>query len=220
MGLNTTLNAKPREVSSSNHARRVRNEGLLPVVFYGGGLPAARSLTVDYAEFKKAFLGSEGNRFLFTISVDGESSPALLKDYQVDPVSRRVLHVDFQKIDPKKPVAVPVPLSLVGKPMGVERGGQLQQGEREITVSGLPEAIPSLIEADVSPLGLGQTMHLTQIKLPESLTLVRTADLPVAVIAVPKGLKAEADAASGATPGAQAAEKKAGPEKKKGDKKK
>jgi large subunit ribosomal protein L25 len=217
MGLNTTLTARPREASGGNQARRVRNEGLLPIVFYGHDLPESKSLSVDYAEFKQAFLGSDGNRFLYTLSVDGQNSPALLKDYQVDPVTRKVLHADFQKIDLVRPVTVQVPLTLVGKAIGVERGGQLQLGEREITVSGLPNNIPTVIEADVTPLGLGQTMHLSQVKLPESLSLVKTADLPVAVIAVPKGLKAEADAASGATPGA---DKKAAADKKSDKKKK
>jgi large subunit ribosomal protein L25 len=219
MGLNTTFTASPREVHSSNYASRLRKGGRLPIVYYGYGLSEPQSLTIDYAEFKTAFLGAEGNRFLYTLAPEGaEPSPALLKDYQVDPVSRKVIHADFQKIDPAKPVTVQVPLTMVGKAAGVERGGQMQLGEREITVSGLPSDIPTFIEADVTALGLGQTMHLSQVKLPANLTLVKTADLPVAMVAVPKGLKAEADAASGVTPGAKAAEKKP-PEKKKTDKK-
>jgi large subunit ribosomal protein L25 len=219
MGLNNTLTARPREVHSSNHATRLRNKGLLPIIYYGHQLTESQSLTVDYAEFKAAFLGAEGNRFLFTLAPEGqEPAPALLKDYQIDAVSRKVIHADFQRIDPQKPVTVQVPVNLVGKAAGVERGGQMQLGQREITVSGLPGEIPAYIEADVSSLGLGQTMHISQVKLPGSLTLVKTADLPVAMVAVPKGLKAEADAASGVTPGAKVAEKKA-PERKKTDKK-
>jgi large subunit ribosomal protein L25 len=219
MGLNTTLTARSREVRGSNQAGRLRNKGQLPIVFYGEDLSESLSLAIDYAEFKTAFLGSDGNRFLYSIATEGHApSPALLKDYQVDPVSRKVIHADFQKIDPQKPVAVQVPVTLVGKAAGVESGGQMQLGQREITVSGLPQDIPKVIEADVTNLGLGQTMHISQITLPKTLTLVKTADLPVAMVAVPKGLKAEADAASGVTPGAKAAEKKA-PEKKKTDKK-
>jgi large subunit ribosomal protein L25 len=218
MGLNNTLIASPRVAESSNSAKRLRKEGLLPIVYYGHGLNESVSLTIDYAEFKTAFLGSEGNRFLYTLALeDQEPAPALLKDYQVDPVTRKVVHADFQRVDPQKPVTVPVPVTLVGKAAGVERGGQMQLGQREITVAGLPSEIPAVIEADVSFLGLGQTMHISQIKLPASLTLVKTADLPVAMVAVPKGLKAEADAASGVVQGAKGAEKKV--EKKKTDKK-
>ncbi|MDR2367433.1 MAG: 50S ribosomal protein L25 [Deltaproteobacteria bacterium] len=219
MGLNDTLAASPREAGGSNLAGRLRREGRLPIVFYGHGLSESQSLTIDYAQFKSVFLGTEGNRFLYTLAPEGqESAPALLKDYQVDPVSRKVIHADFQRIDPQRAVTVQVPVTMVGKAAGVERGGQMQLGEREITVSGLPADIPPVIEADVSALGLGQTMHLSQVKLPPTLRLVRTADLPVAMVAVPKGLKAEADAASGVTPGAKAADKK-GDAKKKTDKK-
>ncbi|MDR2301138.1 MAG: 50S ribosomal protein L25 [Deltaproteobacteria bacterium] len=228
MGLNDTLNAEVREVHSSNQAKRLRRNGSLPIVYYGHQLAESLSLTINYAEFKTAFLGTEGNRFLYTLAPSGMApSPALLKDYQVDPVTRKVIHADFQKIDPQKPVTVPVPLTLVGKAAGVERGGQMQLGQREITVSGLPADIPSVIEADVTFLGLGQTMHLSQVKLPSTLALVKTADLPVAMVAVPKGLKAEADAASGVTAASKAAASKAattkgdkkGADKKKTDKK-
>jgi large subunit ribosomal protein L25 len=223
MGLNNTLNATSREVRSSNHAGRLRSKGLLPAIFYGSDLPEAQSLTLNYIDFKNAFQNSEGNRFLFTLSVEGQApSPVLLKDMQVDPVSRKVIHADFLKIDPAKPVSVKVPLNLVGKALGVEKGGQIQQGEREISVSGLPGAIPSQIDADVSSLALGQSLHLSQVKLPEGLSLVKGADLPVAMVAVPKGVKIEAEAAAAAAaPAAPAApEKKAGAEKKTSEKKK
>ena len=216
MGLNTTLAAKPREARSSNHAGRLRAKGLLPIVLYGGDLPAAQALSLDYVEFKAAFLATQGNRFLYTLAVEGgESSWAQLKEYQIDPVSRKLIHADFLRIDPAKPVSVKVPVVLTGKAQGVERGGQIQQGEREVMVTGLPGSIPDLIEADVTGLGLGQTLHLSQVPLPEGLSLARKVDLPVAVVVIPKGLKAEVEA-QGAAPAA--AEKKA-PDKK-SDKKK
>jgi large subunit ribosomal protein L25 len=211
MGLNTTLAAKPREAHSSNHAGRLRAQGLLPIVFYGGDLPAAQSLSLDYAEFKSAFLSSQGNRFLYSLAVPGgETAWVQLKEYQVDPVSRKLIHADFVKISPDKPVSVKVPVVLTGKAQGVERGGQLQQGEREVALTGLPGSIPDHLEADVTSLGLGQTLHLSEVPLPEGLTLARKVDLPLALVAVPKGLKAEVEAQG---PAAVTPEKKA-PEKK------
>jgi large subunit ribosomal protein L25 len=196
MGLNTTLNAKPRLADGKNNARRLRVGGLIPAVFYGNN-DKTQSISLDYLEFKNAFTRSEGNRSLYTLAVEGQSpQPVLLKDTQINPLSRRLIHLDFLRIDPQKPISVEVPLVLVGRPQGVEKGGQLQQGEREITVSGLPESIPSFIEADVASLGLGQTMHLSQVKLPDGLALGKTPDLPVAVVAVPKGLKSEAEEAA------------------------
>jgi large subunit ribosomal protein L25 len=198
MGLSTTLKATPRQPGSSNQARRLRRGDRLPAVCYGQG-SEAQAIEFGYAEVKKAFLGDAGNRSLFTIAVEGgEPFPALVKDLQIHPVSRRMLHVDFLRISLDRKVTIKVNLTLSGKAAGVERGGQILQSEREITVSGLPADIPSSIDADVSQLNLGQTMHLSQVALPDTLTLVKTVDLPVAVVNVPKGLKAEADAAAAA----------------------
>jgi large subunit ribosomal protein L25 len=191
MGLSTTLNASAREPGSSNLAKRLRKDGLLPGILYGQGGESI-PITLPYAVLRKALLTDEGNRSLFTLDVgDKGSFPILVKDYQIHPVTRKMLHVDFLKIDTEKMVSVKVPLALKGKALGVEKGGQLQQSEREITVKGLPADIPAMIEADVTPLNLGQTLHLSQVKLPENLTLVKTVDLPVAVVGIPKGLKAE-----------------------------
>ncbi|MDR1035914.1 MAG: 50S ribosomal protein L25 [Deltaproteobacteria bacterium] len=204
MGLSTTLAASAREAGSSNKAKRLRASGRLPAVCYGEG-SEARAIELSYNEVKKAFLGDPGNRSLFTLAVGDDSFPALVKALQIHPVSRRLLHVDFLKIDPGKKVTVKVPLTLAGKAQGVERGGQILQSEREIAVSGLPADIPSSIEADVTSLNLGQTLHLSQVALPETLSLVKTVDLPVAVVNIPKGLKAEAEAAQAADAAAQAA---------------
>ncbi|MDR2442140.1 MAG: 50S ribosomal protein L25 [Deltaproteobacteria bacterium] len=195
MGLDTTLTAKTREARSGNYANRLRTQGLLPIVFYGADLPEAQSLSLDYAQFKTAFLTSTGNRFLYSLAVEDQAPTwVLLKDYQIDPVSRRMLHADFMKVDASKPVSVKVPVTLTGRAQGVEKGGQLQQSEREVTITGLPGSIPDHLEADVSHLGLGQTMHLSDIKLPEGLRLAKTVDLPLAVVVIPKGLKAEVEA--------------------------
>ncbi|MDR1578701.1 MAG: 50S ribosomal protein L25 [Deltaproteobacteria bacterium] len=209
MGLDTTISAKPREERGKNAARRLRASGQLPAIFYGQKDPS-QALTLDYAEFKTAYTRSDGARSLFTLSIEGQApQPVLLKDIQINPLSRRLAHLDLLKIDPGRPITVQVPLTLTGKAVGVEKGGQLQQGERDIKVSGLPEVIPAKIDVDVSALGLGQTMHLSQVKLPEGLSLERTVDLPVAVVAVPKGLKAEVEEAAKA-PTAAGAPAKAG----------
>ena len=194
MGLSTVLKAKSREVKSSNFASRLRAEGLLPAVIYGPGLEATKSLCLDYKEFKTAFTTSEGNRSLYTLDIEGMGSmPVLLKDFQVDPLSRKVIHADFYKVDPAKPITVKVPVILSGKPIGVEKGGQLQTGTREVKISTLPAQAPAELEVDVTSLGLGHSLHLSQVPVPEGMKLSFVADLPVAMVVVPKGLKAEGE---------------------------
>lgn len=194
MGLSTVLNAKTREVKSSNYAGRLRAEGFLPAVFYGPGMDATQSVCLDYKEFKTALLGSEGNRSLYTLKIDDQPpQAALLKDYQVDPMSRKVIHADFYRIDPAKPVTIKVPVVLTGKPAGVEKGGQLQLGVREVNVTALPDQAPAKLMINVAALNLGQSLHLSQVPMPENLKLSFTADLPVATVVAPKGLKAEGE---------------------------
>lgn len=202
MGLSTVLKAKAREVKSSNYVGRLRAEGFLPAVFYGPGLDAARSLCLDYKEFKTALLTSEGNRSLYTLDIEGMGTQAaLLKDYQIDPLSRKVIHADFYKVDPAQPVTVNVPVVLTGKPAGVEKGGQLQGGAREISVTALPGNAPSEIVVDISALGLGQSLHFSQIASPDDVKLAYTTDLTVATVIIPKGLKTEESAEEAAAPG-------------------
>lgn len=201
MGLSTVLKAKAREAKSSNYVGRLRAAGALPAVFYGPGLDAAQCLSLDYKEFKTALLTSEGNRSIYTLDIEGQGTQAvLLKDYQVDPLSRKVIHADFYKVDPSKPITVKAPVVLSGKPAGVEKGGQLQPGVREVSVTALPGEAPSEVVVDVSPLALGQSLHLSQVVLPENMKLAFTADLPIATVVIPKGLKAELEATEEAAP--------------------
>jgi large subunit ribosomal protein L25 len=202
VGLSTELKAVPREARPK--AGLLRREGRLPAVLYGPGREAALSLSLDYREFKTAMTTSEGNRTLYTLAVEGQAPQAvLLKDCQMDPLTRKAIHADFYKLDPTKPVRLKVPVTLTGKPAGVEKGGQLQPGLREVEVKVQPDQAPAEVVVDVSSLNLGQSLHLSQIQAPGEAKLIFKADLPVATVTAPKGLKAEGEAE--ATPEAAAA---------------
>jgi large subunit ribosomal protein L25 len=192
VGLSTELKAALRDTRKK--AGQLRREGRLPAVLYGPGQETALSLSLDYREFKTAMTTSQGNRTLYTLAVEGQSPQAvLLKDCQMDPLTRKAIHADFYKLDPEKPVRLKVPVNLTGKPLGVEKGGQLQPGLREIEVMVKPGQAPAELVVDVSSLNLGQSLHLSQIKAPEETVLSFKADLPVATVMVPKGLKAEGE---------------------------
>jgi large subunit ribosomal protein L25 len=186
----------------------------LPAVFYGPGLDKTLCLSLDYKEFKTALTTSPGNRSLYTLEIEGQAPQAvLLKDCQMDPLTRKAIHADFYKLDPAKPIRLKVPVTLTGKPLGVEKGGQLQPGLREVEVHVQPDQAPAELVVDVSGLNLGQSLHLSQVTVPGEAKLIFTADLPLATVTTPKGLKAEAEAETGAT--AEAAPAAAKPKAKK-----
>lgn len=189
MALQDVLAAKIRPQTGGGYAGRLRKEGFLPAIFYGQG-EENKNLTLNYKEFKTAFLNTEGNRSLFTLDIEGLGrKTVMLKEYQVHPIKRTVMHADFMKIDEQVPITVKVPLVLVGKPIGVEKGGQLQQIEREITISAKPADLPARIEVGVAKIGLGQSMRLSQVVPPENVSLVIGADLSIAAVTPPKGVK-------------------------------
>src|SRR2546423_5349390 len=145
------LTALKRDGKGKGPARRLRAQGLIPAVVYGPtGEPV--HLSVDPAALKTAIDTPHKFNTLLVLKTDGAERRVLFKDYQVDPVERRLLHADFLEVRLDKPVRVQVPLVCVGKAQGVTEGGILQQNAHDITVEALPEKIPVKLEVDVSAL--------------------------------------------------------------------
>jgi large subunit ribosomal protein L25 len=224
----TTLQAKPRESAGKGVARRLRAQGLMPAVVYGRYLKNTKHIAVEPLAIKAAVATPGRLNTLITLKVDGEPDRlVLLKDVQLDPVSKQMLHADFVDVRENEKVKVKVPLRLVGKPVGVTEGGILSQARRELDVWALPTAIPEKIEVDVSHLKMAQALHVNDIKLPEGIDGRPTVNFTVAVVSVPEKEEVVAPVAApegvavgeavpaeaGAAPGAAAApgEQKAAP---------
>ena len=191
MNIDFVLNASPRPLTGKGPAGRLRREGKLPAVLYGLD-QKARSLTINYKEFKEAFSES-GAAAMFQLQIadaDGDHKKTVtLKEHQVHPLSRKVIHADFLEIDINKPLEVDVPLILNGKPAGVEQGGMLQQIRRVLTVSALPQDMPEKVEVDVSHLNMGESLHVEEVSVPEGAQIVHDVNFTLATIIVPRGVK-------------------------------
>ncbi len=182
-----TLQAKPREGAGKGPARRLRAQGLIPAVVYGRHSKAAQHIAVDPVEIKQAVAAPARLNTLIQLKLDGQGEKlVLLKDFQLDPVSRQMLHADFLEVREGERVKVKVPLVLVGKPVGVLAGGILSQAVRQIEVLALPTAIPDKIEVDVSHLKMAQALHINDVKLPEGIAVKPTVNFTVAVVSVPE----------------------------------
>jgi large subunit ribosomal protein L25 len=201
----TTLQAKPRESAGKGVARRLRAQGLMPAVVYGRHLKETKHIAVDPVAIKAAVATPARLNTLITLKLDGEPERlVLLKDVQLDPVSKQLLHADFLNVRENEKVKVNVPLRLIGKPVGVAEGGILSQARRELEVWTLPSAIPEKIEVDVSHLKMAQALHVNDIKLPEGIEVKTTTNFTVAVVAIPEKeeVVAPVEAVEGAVPGA------------------
>ncbi|ABF92702.1 ribosomal 5S rRNA E-loop binding protein Ctc/L25/TL5 [Myxococcus xanthus DK 1622] len=212
MSVNTsTLEAKPREGSGKGVARRLRAQGLIPAVVYGKHLEKPVHISVNPKAVRQAINTPHKFNTLIQIKVEGGDRQVLLKDYQMDPVTRAILHADFLDVRPTDKVKVNVPLVLSGRAQGVADGGLLTQARREIEVWSLPGAIPEKIEVDVTPMKIAEVLHINDLKLPEGVSVKTNVNYTLAVISAPEAVEAGPGAAAAAA--APAKDAKAAPAK-------
>jgi large subunit ribosomal protein L25 len=205
----STLEAKSREGAGKGAARKLRSQGLIPAVVYGKHLEKPLQVAVEPKSIRQAINTPHKFNTLITLKMDGASRQVLLKDYQMDPVTREILHADFIDVRENEKVKVNVPLVLVGKAVGTADGGLLTQARRELEVWALPQAIPEKIEADVTHLKIAMALHINDIKLPAGVSVKTNVNYTLAVVSAPE--REEVPAAAAAAAAAPAAGAAAAP---------
>jgi large subunit ribosomal protein L25 len=183
-----TLAAQIREERGKGAARRLRENGQIPAVFYGPKTSPV-ALTVDYPELevilKKA--GSE-NVILDLVMKSGKGDDkrkTMIKELQVDAISQKPLHADFYEISMDQEITVNVAIHLINTPIGVTNGGIQQQIRRDVTISCLPDKLMEKIDLDVSGLDIGDSYHISDLELPEGVRTDLEGHLTVVTVVAP-----------------------------------
>jgi large subunit ribosomal protein L25 len=174
-----TIEVQPREKTGKNANRRVRARGKIPAVVYGGGKESV-AIEVDRKTFVETMRPGVGENPIFLLRLGDKERHAMIRDIQIDPVSRMVVHIDFQRILMDQKVRVAIPVELVGTAHGVKEGGMLDFVTREVHVECLAGEIPKSIEHDVTNLRIGEHLEAKDLSLPQGVTLL---DEPERVIA-------------------------------------
>lgn len=186
--------AEYRTETGSGPARRLRKQGRIPGVVYGRGTEPL-PLTVDAKELSQLLRYAAGGALLvdLTVSGDGGGEPLLciVKEVQMDPVSRNPLCIDFLSISVTEPITVTVQVIGEGEPIGVEQGGVLQQPLRHVTVSCLPLEIPAELRIDVSGIEIGHALHVGDLAVPEGVTVETDPSEVVFMVSAPTVLEEE-----------------------------
>ncbi len=172
------LEVELREGTGKGLARKLRATGRIPAILYGLG-NQARSLSVDWKDTEKYLREVAGMTLVRLIIRNEGEAYVIVKDYQLDPVLDRVIHVDFLEVDLEKKTDVEVPFSFEGKAKGVELGGHLEVINRSIEVRCLPGQIPDSIKVDVTSLMIGDVLHLKDVTFPEGIEISEESDFPV-----------------------------------------
>ncbi len=213
-----------RTLVGKGGSHKVRAAGKVPGVLYGRKI-APVSVTFEEKALLTSLDKEKRRNTVFTLVVaGGEDVTAMVRDAQIDPISRRIVHVDFLRVDLNAEVNVDVPLVLTGKAIGTTNGGQLHQSMHVLPIAALPGSIPTKIEVDVTALGMGDALHVSDLKLGAGIRALLDPRDSVASVVAPKAEKVEEVAAApveGAVPAegaAAAAGDKAAPGAKAGDK--
>jgi large subunit ribosomal protein L25 len=191
-----SINAEKREVQGKGSARSLRREDMIPAVLYREG--KAQSIKLARKELAKLINTISGEQVIVDLHfAGGVTKLALLKDYQVDPTSRELLHTDFFEVSLTEAIRVSVHVVTVGEPIGVKRdAGILQYALREVEIQCLPDKIPGKIEIDISKLELGQSIHVSDLRFEEGIkVLTDPGDVIVTVLAPAAEVAPAAEAA-------------------------
>lgn len=186
--MDATLPAITRSERGKNEARRLRRTGQVPGVVYGGESREGTPIAVDPKELLRILHSESGVNTLIGLSVDGgAASQVLVKEFQLDPISNELLHVDFYRLALDKAITVTVPITLTGEPAGVkQQGGLLDFVHRDVQVECMPTEIPENIEVDVSELLIGQGVRLRDVLEGVSWTPVSEPDTLLVHVIAPK----------------------------------
>jgi large subunit ribosomal protein L25 len=165
--------AQGREGSGTGGARGIRRQGDVPAVLYGGS-KEPKSLLLNHNEVIKHLEHEAVYSHVLDLKVDGKVEKAILKAIQRHPAKPRILHMDFMRISAKEKFRIHVPLHFLNeeKSVGAKKGGVTMHNMVDVEVSCLPAALPEYIELDLSALDIGESLHLTDIKVPAGIELV------------------------------------------------
>jgi large subunit ribosomal protein L25 len=197
------LKVEVREGTGKGVARKLRAAGRIPGVLYGRAKDSV-PLTLDPLVLERAIQKSEaGVNTLFDLDMEGAEAGArvvLVKDLQREPGAGFLLHADLYEVDLTQTVEVEIPIHLIGTPTGVTlEGGIMDHAHRELRIECLPQAIPDELTLDVSALAIGDSLHVSDIALPEGVELRDDLDISVVIVAAPRKEEEEvpAEAAEG-----------------------
>jgi large subunit ribosomal protein L25 len=205
MSTDFVINAEKREDQGKGASRRLRRDGLVPGIVYGGGKEPV-AINVRQNELAKSLEQEAFYSQILTLNLGKETEQVVLRDLQRHPAKPIVLHLDLQRINANETLHAHIPLHFINEEacVGVKQGGgSISHVIIEVEVSCLPKDLPEFIEVDVLDLNLGDTLHLSDLKLPEGVELVELAhDHDNAVVTVHK-LRAASEVEEEAAPAAE-----------------
>jgi large subunit ribosomal protein L25 len=183
-----SFNATARDAVGKGAARTLRSKGEIPAVIYGHGREP-QPLSLNARDLDKMLGHIQAESTVIEVTFGSTTSKTLIREIQRHPIRRQILHVDFQALVAGEKVTVNIPIVLQGIPEGVRLGGGvLDQTLREVEIEVDPSNIPDHIEYDVTNLVIGDSVHVSDLKVPEGVEVLDDPETSVAVVAAPRAV--------------------------------
>lgn len=182
------LKAEARTELGKGGARSLRRSNMLPAIIYAGG--KSKPIKLDRKEIVRLISSGVGEHALINIELTGEKSkqevhPSLIKEYQADPVTNELLHVDFLEVSLKKKIKINIPIVLTKEPAGIKLGGILQHHLREVQIECLPTQIPDGIDVDAEFIDIGHSLHVSDLQPPEGIKILTDPHEVILLVTAP-----------------------------------
>jgi large subunit ribosomal protein L25 len=178
-----TLDITKREGIGKGAVKKLRREGYIPAVMYG--FKGNKTIAVKFTEFKKTF-EEIGEHAIVTLNLDGkENIDVIVKAFQLDPVKRNIIHVDFFEVKAGQVLRTEIPIKVEGTSKGVKKGGILEEFVRDIEIECLPKDIPGSITVDITELDIGDSIHIRDLKVGDNIKLISNPEQVVLTIGIP-----------------------------------
>ncbi|MCK4338462.1 MAG: 50S ribosomal protein L25 [Candidatus Cloacimonetes bacterium] len=175
--------------TGQKESKKLRKNEKIPAILYGKGFDSI-PLALDYKVFIHPYRESTGHQTFIFLTVNGKEYRTLIKEMQIDPLSRKIMHIDFQEIYAGQKIDVKIPINLVGDAPGIIEGGIFEMHLRELEIKCLPKDLPDSFELDVSKLQIFESIHVEDIieKLPD-VDILHIPSTPIISILLPKAEK-------------------------------
>ncbi len=200
-----SLNAVMREKSGKEMAKYLRRKNLVPAIIYGDKKEPTK-ISLDPRQVLKQLHTGKFFSAVYQVDIEGgKSEQIIVRDLQFHPVSDDIIHADFYRISDKQDVTVEVPIHILNqdKCPGIKRGGVLNMVRYKIPVRCKPQHIPEMVNLDLADYELGQSIHISHVKLPENIIIPIERDFTIATIAIPRGMTSSETATSETEEGAE-----------------
>ncbi len=177
------LNASTRNESGKGAARRLRATGFVPAIFYGYDTESTM-IQVDSSELVNIVKEGKGGSLFVKLGIKPAKGKtveklSIIKDLQIDSLKRKLVHADFYEIGMDRKLTIDLPIILLGDPVGVEEGGELQHLKRDVQISALPSMLPEEIEVDISHLNIGDSIKVGDLSFAEGIEILDAEDVAI-----------------------------------------